>query len=256
MKKILVLLAFIPFFGLANPIDDQCPQFVVQGAPVSPIVNNTQYLCKSNYAIHYRFDTKTPEYVVEHVTKQAVTGTSKRKDDFRPDPAIAVQNQSQLSDYAGAPYDRGHISPAGNNTQSDIIMSESFFLSNMMPQVPNNNRGIWKQLETFIRNWVMEGKDIYVVSGTVYAPGYQTIGANKVGIPTYVWKVIIDRTTGKTIAFYMPNAPLPVQDLPKYAISVTQIEQLTGINFMPKLPANLKHIESVFDLREWSGLTK
>jgi len=249
-------LLFVCVNVLANPIDDNCPQFVLRGAPVSKLTQNTtKYLCKQNYAIHYRNDTKTAEYVVEHLTLPAVTGTIKRQDDFRPDPDIPKQNQSLLSDYAGNPYDRGHLSPAGNNTQSAIIMSESFFLSNMVPQVPNHNRGIWKQLETYTRNWVIEGGDLYVITGTFYAPNYLTIGANKVGVPTHLWKVIVDRKNVKSIAFFFPNEALPVPDLPKYAVSIADIEGITQIDFMPQLPPELKRLEANKpDLTKWSGL--
>jgi endonuclease G len=255
MRKLLLLL-LIPFAALANPIDDQCPQHVLRGAPVSPITANTQYLCKQNYAIHYRYDTKTAEYVVQHVTLQSISGPAKRKDDFRPDPSIPAQYRSVLADYAGFPFDRGHLSPGADNTINDDIMSESFFLSNMVPQVPNHNRGIWKQLETAVRNWVQEGKDIYVVSGTVYAPGYQTIGAGRVGIPTHMWKVIVDRKGSKSIAFLFPNAPLPVADLPKYITSVGSIEQYTGINFMPQLTAQQKKVleDTPPNIADWSSL--
>ena len=255
MNKLLLLL-LIPFAALANPIDDQCPQHVLRGAPVSPQApGTTQYLCKQNYAIHYRYDTKTAEYVVQHVTLQSISGPAKRKDDFRPDPTIPKQHQSLLSDYAGFPFDRGHLSPGADNNINDDIMSESFFLSNMVPQVPNHNRGIWKQLETAVRNWVQEGKDIYVVSGTIYAAGYQTIGAGRVGIPTHMWKVIVDRKSSKSIAFLFPNAPLPVADLPKYATSVDAIEKATGINFMPQLTkAQEDKLETGVNINDWSSL--
>jgi endonuclease G len=256
MKKLLLTLLLTPFFALANPIDDQCPQFALRGAPVSKLQpGTTQYLCKQNYAIHYRYDTKTAEYVLEHITLASITGPAKRKDDFRPDPAIPKQYQSQLADYAGFPFDRGHLAPGADNTQTDAIMSESFFLSNMVPQVPNHNRGIWKQLEVAVRNWVLEGKDIYVVSGTIYAAGYQTIGAGKVGIPTHMWKVIVDRKSAKAIAFLFPNAPLPVADLPKYAVNIATIEQYTGLDFHPQLPAQLKNLETdPVNLSLWSSL--
>jgi len=249
MKRLLVLL-LLPFAVLANPIDDQCPQFVLRGAPVSQIPN-TLYLCKQNYAINYRTDTKTAEYVVEHPTKEAVTGSFKRKDDFRPDPTIPAQFQSQLADYAGQPYDRGHLVPAGDSTQTALIMSESFFLSNMVPQVPNNNRGIWKQLETAVRNLVAEGKDLYVISGTIYNPGFLTIGANHVGVPTHLWKVIVDKQ-GRGIAFLFPNAAIPVADLPKHAVSIAEIEKYTGINFMPQLtPDQQAKVEQTFNVWDW-----
>ena len=256
MKTLLALLLLLPSLVLANSIDQQCPQFVVRGAPVSPLADNAaQFICKQNYAIHYRFDTKTAEYVVEHVTKESVIGPAQREDDFRPDPAIAKSNQSVLSDYVGHPYDRGHLAPAGDNKQSKEIMSESFFLSNMVPQTPNNNRGIWKQLETAVRNLVTEGKDLYVVSGTHYQPGYLTIG-NNVGVPTHLWKVVVDRGSQTGIAFIFPNKGLPVKDLPKYATSIAEVEKLTGINFMPELtPEQQLQVEHEFHVIDWLGLT-
>jgi len=258
MKKIyyysLCLLTLVTAL-VANPIDDKASQFVVNGAPISKIVKDTQYIIKKNYAIHYRYDTKTAEYVVEHPTLEKINGKSKRKDDFRPDPEIAKQHQSLLSDYAGNPFDRGHLVPAGDNTQNDDVMSESFFLSNMVPQVPNHNRGIWKQLETAIRIWVNEGKDIYVITGTFYNKEHTEIG-KRVGVPDYMWKVIIDAKSKKGIAFWFPNAPLPVADLPKYIVSIDEIEQKTSINFNPKMPEKLqKVLESTkANPTDWSGI--
>ena len=251
MKKLFLLL-LLPFAVLANPIDDKCPQFVFNGAPVSKLTE-TQYLCKKNYAIHYRYNTKTAEYVVEHITLANITGPAKRKDDFRPDLELPEKHRSVLSDYAGQPYDRGHLSPGADNNANDIFMSESFFLSNMVPQVPNHNRGIWKQLETAVRSWVREGKDIYVVSGTTYSAEYLKIGKGEVGVPTGLWKVIIDAKTNKAIAFDFPNAPLPVKDLPKYATTVRAIEQKTGLNFHPKLKDDTVET-AVPNLTEWSGV--
>jgi len=251
--SLFILLAAI---SIANPIDDKASSFVYNGAPVSKIVKDEQYIIKKNYAIHYRYDTETAEYVVEHPTKEKVSGAVKRQDDFRPDPAIPAAHQSTLSDYAGNPYDRGHLVPAGDNTQNAEAMSESFYLSNMVPQVPNHNRGIWKQLETAVRMWVLEGKDIYVISGTTYNKTHKSIGAHNVGVPDYIWKVVIDATHNKAIAFYFPNTALPVADLPKYIVSIEEVEQKTGINFNPKMSDKLqKALESAkADPKEWSGI--
>lgn len=252
MKQFLLFL-LVPFSVLANPIDDQCPQFVLRGAPVSQ-QPNTIYLCKQNYAMNYRTDTKTAEYVVEHITLESITGPAKRADDFRADPSIPVEFQSQLSDYAGHPFDRGHLASAADNTQNAQIMSESFFLSNMVPQNPNNNRGIWRQLEIIVRNLVKEGKDLYVVSGTIYNPGYHTIGAHHVGVPTHLWKVIVDKQ-GKGVAFLFPNGPATVKDLPNYSTSIREIEKFTGINFMPQLTeGQALRVEEYFDATEWLGI--
>ena len=208
--RLLFILALIPTFAYANPIDDKCPEHVVLGAPVSSIVENTQYVCHTNYAIHYRFDTKTAEYVVEHLDNADITGPAKRKDDFRPDDQIAPENSATLADYSGEPYDRGHLVPGADNRANQEIMSESFFLSNMVPQVPNNNRGIWRMLELKVRNWALENRDLYVVSGTIYEEGYKTIGDGRVGVPTHLWKVVYDTVTKSTVAYLMPNTELQI----------------------------------------------
>ena len=249
MKKLLLLL-LVPFIALANPIDQQCPQFVSHGAPISTL-SNTQYLCRKNYAVNYRNDTKTAEFVVEHVTKESVSGNSNRQDNFRADTDIPLKYRSLLSDYVKAGYDRGHLSPAGDNTTNDVIMSESFLLSNMVPQNSGNNRGIWNQLEQNVRIWVEEGKDIYVVSGTLYMPNYKTIGKG-VGVPTYLWKVVYDNHTNSTISFVIPNEDVNAKNLPIYVTSLTEVERLTNLKIMPKLDDVMKRVP--VNTRLWSSL--
>jgi endonuclease G len=86
---------------------------------------------------------------------------------------------------------------------------------------------------------------VYVASGTIYDKGFTTIGANKVGVPTRLFKVIIDTKTLKASAYIFPNQPLPVQDLEKFKVSIKDVETATGINFNPKLPANATTLELV-----------
>jgi endonuclease G len=255
MKKILLTLLLVPSLALANLINEQCPEHVWSGAPVSSLPSDsTQYICRTNYAVHYRYDTKTAEYVVEHVTLADVTGPARRRDNFRADPAVPAEHQAVLEDYVGSGYDRGHLSPAATNTENDLIMGESFFLSNMVPQVPNHNRGIWRILELKIRSWVRAGTELYVVTGTAYAPDAASVGPNQVGVPTHMWKVIVDRTNNRGIGFFLPNTAIPVKNLPQYIVSISEIEQLTGIDFHPDLPADLSSIETAVDPAAWPGL--
>ena len=234
MKKILLVAVFglLPVFAQAQ-INKMCPQFTANGTPQYQAQPGDQELCKTNYAVIHRCSVKAPVAVFEHLTPAAMTGPAKRKDNFRPDPAVAPQCSATLADYAtvGSTHDRGHMAPAGNNTQNDAIMSESFFLSNMVPQVANNNRGIWKQLETFERQWATApGTDFYIISGGIYDPGHPVTG-NGLGIPTRLYKIVIEKNSRKVEAWLMPNAPLPVQDLPKYQVPMAAIEQATGMRF-------------------------
>jgi endonuclease G, mitochondrial len=231
MKKLLFALLFVPVLAFAQ-IAQQCPQFVPMGVPQYQAQPGDQELCRTNYAVIHKCSVKAPIAVFEHLTIAAMTGPAKRKDNFRADPQVHEQCRATLADYAtvGRTHDRGHMAPAGNNTQNDQIMSESFFLSNMVAQVANNNRGIWKQLETWERDWASKGGDFYIISGGIYDPGHPVTG-NGLGIPTRLYKLIYERNSGQTMAYLMPNAPLPVADLPKYQTTVPAVEQATGMRF-------------------------
>jgi len=232
MKKLLLVLAFLPLAALAQ-INKQCPQFTVNGTPQYQAQPGDQEICHTNYAVIHRCSVKAPVAVFEHLTVAAMTGPAKRKDNFRPDPLVNPACSASLADYAtvGSTHDRGHMAPAGNNTQNDAIMSESFFLSNMVAQIANNNRGIWKQLETWERSWATApGTDFYIISGGIYDTGHPVVG-NGLGIPTRLYKVIIEKNSRKVEAWLMPNTALPVADLPKYQVPMAAVEQATGMRF-------------------------
>ena len=233
MKKLVFLILLLPSLGFANPIDDNCPQFTANGTPQYQAHPGDQELCHLNFAVIHRCEVKAPVAVFEHLTVAAMTGSSKRKDNFHADALVAPQCSATLADYAtvGKTHDRGHMAPAGNNTQNDAIMSESFNLSNMVAQIANNNRGIWKQLETFERQWAMvAGTDYYIISGGIYDAGHPVTG-NGLGIPTRLYKIVIERNSKKVQAWLMPNAALPVKDLPKYAVPVSAVEDATQMKF-------------------------
>ena len=137
MKKILLaLVLFAPLIALAQ-INKQCPQFTANGTPQYQAQPGDQEICHTNYAIIYRCSVKAPVAVFEHLTRAEISGPAKRQDNFHPDTAVKPGCSASLADYetVGKTHDRGHMSPAANNTMNDAVMSESFNLSNMVPQV-------------------------------------------------------------------------------------------------------------------------
>ena len=253
MKTVTTLLALLFSTTIyANPIDDNCPDHAhPSGAPVSTITQS-QYVCNLNYAVHFRFDTKTAEYVTYKIDPEDISSKAKRKDNFKDDPAIPGEHDVTLADYAGKPYDRGHLSAAADNSASEEQMSQSFYLSNMVPQNPNQNRGAWRILEDRIRNMAKSGRTLYVTVGTVYQPGYEVIG-NGLGVPQYIWKVVVDAETNNSIAFLFENKPISTQDISTTITTVTAIEQITGLNFHPTVESTV--FEEVGpDMNFWKGI--
>jgi endonuclease G len=117
--------------------------------------------------------------------------------------------------------------------------------------IDNNIEPIWKFLEEQTRAIAIKYGDVYVITGTVYdAPVVPRIG--KVEVPNKIYKIVIDAKTGKTLAHLFPNIKLEVADIDKYAVTVADIEQLTGIDFSPRIPANLKVKETQrTTLKDW-----
>lgn len=241
MIKILFLL-FFPFCVLANSIDTSCPNNVIWGAPVLKSYNNTQILCNNNYAVIYDYTKKTPIVVVEHLTPKNFTISTTRTNDFREDLRIPVKYRSLNSDYLKSGFDRGHLAPAGDFMFSKQAMSDSFLLSNMVPQIPANNRNIWKILEDHVRDLAAVNPDTYVITGVIFSAPQLKVG-NGVIVPNVLYKIVIQPSTNTMLAFRIPNTDINSVNLTPYRVSVNSIEKLTGINFSPLIPVNLKALE-------------
>jgi len=176
-----------------------------------------------------------------------------RTNDFRIDNKVTTGSAS-LSDYKGSGYDRGHLAPAGDMKWSSTVMSESFYMSNMSPQKPGFNRGIWKKLEGSVRNWADDNGEIHVVTGPILTGSYSSIGYNGVSIPNYYYKVILDYREPeiKGIGFVLPHQKSK-SSLQSFAVSIDEVERKTGIDFYHSLPDEIENqIESSIDVSKWS----
>jgi endonuclease G, mitochondrial len=179
-----------------------------------------------------------------------------RTDDFRPD-LLVTTGSAELADFAGSGYDRGHICPAEDMSFSEEAMSETFYLSNMSPQDPSFNRGIWSSLEAQVREWASDYDSLFVITGLVLTSNKGTIGANKVSVPKYYYKVILDycQPEIKMIAFLLPNEK-GVGTIVSYSVTTDSVEMLTGIDFFPALPDDIENkLESNCKPENW-GINK
>ncbi len=125
-------------------------------------------------------------------------------------------------------------------------------MSNMSPQEPSFNRGIWKKLESQVRSWAIEEGEVYVVTAGILTSTNGSIGSNSVSIPMYYYKIVYDYNGDeKMIGFILPNATW-TEHLDAYAITVDEIESTTGIDFFHDLPdIKEEQLESSIDLSLW-----
>ncbi len=205
----------------------------------------------SAFTLSYNENHEQAEWVAYELTKEeALSDLFQRTDNFRLDPNIS-SGSAELSDYENSGYDRGHLIPAGDNKWSETAMSESFYLSNISPQTAKFNRGVWVSLEKQVRDWAEKYNGVYVTVGGVLTAGLSTIGDNKVSVPEYFFKVILDYNGEKAIGFIIPNTDIE-DSFKNYAVSIDSVEIFTGLDFFYKLPDNMENeLEERLNFSAW-----
>src|SRR4028119_234096 len=242
---------------------------LMMGNP-SNAVTSTSYptnylLVKSQYAVSYNNNTLIPNWVSWQLNSSWL-GSTPRQDDFRADTTLpSTWYRVSASDYSGSGFDRGHMTPSADRTNTVSSNSATFLMTNMIPQAPDNNQGVWANLENYLRTLVSQGKELYIISG-----GYGTCGTGSNGsrcsfpaatntsysvtVPARAWKVIVVldnpgsgaggvTTLTRVIAIDMPNSQ-GIRSIPwqNYRTTVDSIEQKTGYNLLSSVASSTQTV--------------
>lgn len=211
-----------------------------------PLPKSELHFNRLAYDLVYDGQHKQARYVYEHLTPERIQGTIDRnKFHFEEDPLVPAPLRSQIQDYIGSGYDRGHLCPAADCRSNEEEMRESFFLSNISPQVPAFNRGFWLKLERHVRDLTRLYGELHVYSGGLYLPReeddgkkyvkYQVIGTNDVSVPTHFFKVIFSGDYSLLDAFILPNEEIPLdKPLEVFQTTLDKVERAAGIIFNPE----------------------
>jgi endonuclease G len=182
------------------------------------------------YSVSYNSKYKQANWVAYLLTKDETVKRFQRGEFFAPDPLIPGTDFKV--DYLKSGYDRGHLAPAADMGYSMETMVQSFFYSNMSPQLPRFNRGVWKKLEMQVRNWAITYDSLYVVTGPIFDSVIPTIGSHRVAVPKAYYKVLLQKRNGtwEGIGFVLPNSNAKV-NFKNNSTSIDKVEELTGIDF-------------------------
>ena len=200
---------------------------------------------------------RNPQWVVEHITPAslAMRDGDRKHSVFVEDPLVPEKFRAKLKDYFRSGYDRGHQVPAADAKWSQTAMNDTFFLTNMCPQVGEGfNRDYWAHFEDFCRRLTQRYPSVRIVTGPLYLPRrdpadnkwyvkYEMIGnPPNVAVPTHFYKVIFaeDGTVGGKVAlgaFVLPNAPIPNEKpITDFEVPVEAVERASGLEFATNLP--------------------
>ena len=252
MKRIFLLLLY---FSIVNSLCFS-QNINLEGIEIPTITEerSDRVITHKGYTVSYNYDWKIPNWVAYELTDLEVQGEVPRYDKFKPDPMVPQGATATTNDYKHSGYDRGHMAPAADMKWDEQVMKESFYLSNICPQNPNLNGGVWKDLEEQVRDLASQKGKIFVVCGPIVNDISNTIGENKVVVPQAFYKVLLQEEYGEihTIGFVYENVS-GRKPMSTYAMTVDEVEKLTNIDFFPSLPNKIENkVESEVDFSKWT----
>jgi endonuclease G len=231
--------------GLSVAEDSWTAKNCVAGMPrvLPPGDGDVVVVQRRGYVLAHSNSTRVPLWVSEGVPASQLDGPAKRRNNFRPDPELLPGKRSELADFRGSGFDRGHQAPAEDMTQDQELMDESFFLSNMAPQVGVGfNQHIWAGLEEWARAIARSRGRAWIITGPLFLAGDPpTIGPNRVAVPSHFYKIVVAPDASGTlqaIAFVLENRKHSAderRDLAQFLKSIDWIEERIGVDFMPLL---------------------
>jgi len=149
-------------------IKDNCLFGMPKLNPTAPL-GTTHRIVRKGYVLEHSDRDKIALWVCEHSTLAEVAGDLATKSNpFKPDPKLGGLRRGELADYKGSGFDRGHLAPAGNQTEDKQLRDETFFLSNIVPQDPNLNRGVWRVVEQKVRGWTKARGETWIMTGPMF----------------------------------------------------------------------------------------
>ena len=204
---------------------------------------NNYLLTKPGYALAYSCKAGIANWASWQLDRSWLAQAD-RSDDFRQDPDLPDGcYAARANDYRRSGYDRGHLTPSGDRTRNATDNSDTFLMSNIIPQSKSNNREVWRELEEYSRNLAFQGNELYIVAGG--SGTAKKIAKSKITVPEFTWKAILvleqpDRELSPdncyTIAVWIPNTEEVTQtNWREYILSVDRLEKKTGYNFFADL---------------------
>ncbi|KAI9807780.1 MAG: hypothetical protein M1825_005085 [Sarcosagium campestre] len=225
---------------------------------------------------------RNPSWVAEHITPESLQAKNADRSHsyFTEDASVPEKFRAKLKDYYLSGYDRGHQVPAADAKWDQQAMDETFYLTNMCPQVGDGfNRDYWAHFEDFCRRLTTTYPSVRIVTGPLYLPrrdaadgkwrvNYEVIGnPPNVAVPTHFYKVIFaeDGKTGGNVslgAFVLPNTEIPNEKpLLDFEVPIEAVERASGLEFASKLPSQRRkrlcgEVTCSILVREWADRQK
>ena len=212
----------------------------------------TNVLQRKSYVASYNQELLIPNWVAWHLTADHTDGDVPRDNEFYEDIEVPSPRATN-EDYRRSGWSRGHMCPAGDNKWDEKAMQESNLLTNICPQNPELNSGVWNVIERNCRKWAKKYGDIYIVCGPVLLNReHETIGANKIVVPEAFFKVVLRMNPEPAAIGFVIRNNEGKKKRDQFINTVDDVERITGYDFFSSLPDDIEDVvEAKASINDW-----
>lgn len=222
MEKVITFIVLV-FWGLGL-FSQVCDQKMLK-----PEKDTLKFIEYPYFILGYSGIYKQPGWVSYELVKNdtIVCETCDRNLNFRSDKGFNFSG-----DYKNSGYDRGHLAPSADFRSNSIKYKSTFVYTNCSPQSPSFNRGIWRELEKYVREMIFEYDNLYIITGPILCANLNYIGKNKIAIPNYFYKVVIGYKDEELrgFAWFIPNEGKK-GNFDLFRVKIDFVEAVTGYDF-------------------------
>lgn len=200
-----------------------------------------------NYSFGWSQNDRVALWIAYPNSRLYLNGSAGRTDAWALDPLLGELSAAPFGGYAGS-YARGHQLPSADRQCCYEANAQTFYGTNMTPQLNSHNEGIWADLEGKVRTISKSSDTTYVVTGVVLSPGSKKEKdsyGQSVTIPDAYFKVLLKYSKASTLgqwnaaAFYLEHRAYSEQLGKQHSMSVDELEEITGIDFFVNLPEKI-----------------
>ncbi|MBT8384977.1 MAG: DNA/RNA non-specific endonuclease [Bacteroidia bacterium] len=252
---LLLSLIIYLFYPSSNEIstDDKINQGITSSFDYLPTSTTNQIIKHKFYTLSYNEKYEQAEWVAYELKEEHLIGTNRKRPYFEPDKKVKTKS-ANYRNYKNSGFSKGHLCPAGDRKFSEEAYNETFLTSNISPQKLDFNGGVWNRLEQKTRFWASKERHLYVITGGVLNNELSSIGKEKVAVPKYFYKILLDNSEPevKAIAFLIPHKESK-EPLFNFVVSIDSIEKLTRLDFFPALKDSIENqLEKNSNYKKWS----
>lgn len=228
---------------------------VNMGVPFDKDTSNDYIIVRPQYVLSYNKNTGEPNWVSWELNADWYGDVDRYSGNFITDVSLpSGMTQIKHADYTNSGYDRGHMVRSEERTATVEDNKSTFLLTNIIPQMPDLNRGVWLDFEYFCEDLCKkQNKELFVISGPIIHGNATLNDAGKVTIPDSCFKIVVVLDKGQSLkdvkattvvyAVIIPNIAGIMKDKwATYQTTVRQIEYSTGYNFLSLVPDSIEKV--------------